>query len=374
MKLLFIGHYKEGTGWSQAALNSIKALDSTDLDVVCRNIKLTNANPTIDPQILGLEMKDLEGIDYCIQNVLPHHMVGTSKFKKNIAYFVSESNTLRYNGWLDNLRVMDEIWVPNYELKQMLLSDGIEELKIRVVPYAFDILKYSRKYPKINFHDRKNTFKFYYIGELNDRKNIESIIRCFHSEFENYEQVSLILKVKRHGISHEDLEKYIANLAKSVKEELRIYKNIEDYLPEIIIANNISDDDIQALHHTCDCFIGPTHGEGWSIPAFEAMAHGKTPICSNEGGPRDFIDVNNKSTGWLVNGVKDICTHSDPAFPELFTGREEWFHPSESEIKKAMRFYYDNRDSIDRSAGLSRAECFSYSNIGQLIMEILNDK
>jgi glycosyltransferase involved in cell wall biosynthesis len=154
-----------------------------------------------------------------------------------------------------------------------------------------------------------------------------------------------------------------------VKKELRIYPNTKDYGKEIIITEDLTEEQIKALHLSCDCFVCPTHGEGWSIPSFEAMCYGKTPICSNEGGPKEYIDLNNKNTGYLIDGVYDVCNHSDPAFGHIFTGREEWFHPSESEIKKAMRFYYDNRiTSID---GIKQGEKFSFEKVGKIIKDTI---
>ena len=87
MKILYIGHYKENSGWSQAAIDYILSLDSAGLDIVCKNIKLTNNEYNIPERILELEQKDSKNIDYCIQHVLPHHLVATTKFKKNISYF-----------------------------------------------------------------------------------------------------------------------------------------------------------------------------------------------------------------------------------------------------------------------------------------------
>ena len=114
-----------------------------------------------------------------------------------------------------------------------------------------------------------------------------------------------------------------------------------------------------------------SHGEGWSIPAFDAMCFGSTPICSNVGGPKDFIDQSNPSTGSLVSGVSAICDQSDPAFPELFSGRESWFTPNELQIKEKMRYYYENRGSIDRDEGLQQGEKFSYEKVGNQIKECL---
>lgn len=375
MKVLYIGHYKENSGWSNAAIDLIKAIDSVGIDVVCRNIKLTPSVGKVDPKIEILEKKSLNNVDFCIQHVLPHHFTGTDNFKKNIGYFVAESRNIRNTPWFVNLELMDEIWVPNNDLHDVLVLDKISK-NVRVIPHAFDISKYKTVKQRLNFESNNYRFKFYYIGELNDRKNISSIIRCFHSEFAPHEQVSLVLKVKMPGLDATQTRNHCKQLCDKIKSEMRLYSNLESYHNEIIITEDFDNELVNAIHASCDCFVSPSHGEGWSIPAFDAMCFGKTPICSNEGGPKDFLSPYNYSdglnSGWLVSGHYDICNHSNPAFMELFTGNDEWFNPSEHEIKKAMRYYYENRHSIDRNAGLKRAEQFSYENVGQKIKEALN--
>lgn len=368
MKILYIGHYKEGTGWSKAATDLIQAIDSVGIDIVCRNIKLTPKQSDVPDKIKELENKTLQGIDVCIQHLLPHHIVGTSKFK-TIAYYVGESNTLIYNNWKSNLSLVDEIWVPNRtQLNNMQLDDFNN---VKYIPHAFNLNKYKNiTNSRINFKDKNHTFKFYYIADINDRKNIESVIKCFHSEFHPSEPVSLVLKVKKYGINPQDLHKHVQELCNSIKKTLRIYPKIEDYHKEIIISDEMSSEEMNILHQSCDCFVNVTHGEGWSIPSFDAMCFGKTPICSNEGGPKEYIV--DEDTGKLINGISSICDHSDAAFPNIFTGRESWFTPDEEEVKSAMRFYYENKDNINRSKGLETAQCFSYESIGNMIKETLN--
>jgi len=47
MKVLYIGHYKDGTGWGNAAINNILALDAVGVKVVPRAIRLKlRQNPT----------------------------------------------------------------------------------------------------------------------------------------------------------------------------------------------------------------------------------------------------------------------------------------------------------------------------------------
>lgn len=370
MKILYIGHYKENSGWSNAAINNILALDSIGLDVVCRNIKLTNTKSDTVEKIEELEQKDLNDVEYCIQHVLPHHMVATNKFKKNVAYFVHESSNIKHTPWYSNLRLMDEVWVPSNYSKTKLESEG---LHTRVLPHTFEVFNYQTIYKKLNFGSINNHFKFYTIADVNDRKNIDAIIKCFYSEFTKLEPVALVLKLKKHGYNENTLVSFMHDKIKSIQKELRIHAN-ESLYPEVkVLPQSLTNDQIYSLHQTCDCFVGISHGEGWSIPAFEAMCFGKTPICSNEGGPSEFINISDTSTGSLIDGVYGVCSHSDPAFPFIFTGREEWFVPDESQTKKMMRYYYENKDNIDRNAGIKQARSFDYTSIAQLIREYLDD-
>lgn len=372
MKVLYIGHYREGGGWSNAAMDYILALDSIGVDVVCRDIKLTNYEAKIPDRILELEQKSIQDVDYCIQHVLPHHLVGTDKFKKNIAYFVSESNDLSRSNWITNLNMMDEVWTANETNKSVLENSGIE-VPVKVLPHASNLSKYSKEYDDLHMHEINDKFKFYYIGDMNDRKNISSVIRCFHSEFDIEDQVALVIKIKQFGVSPDQLKEQFVNFSNSIKAVMRKSNNLQDYCTELLITADMSDEQIQSLHKSCDCFVNISHGEAWSIPAFEAMAHGNTPICSDEGGPKEFIDRDNRNTGMLVNGSYGVCMHSNPAFPDLFTGREEWFIADESATKKAMRYYYEKRTEIDRADGLQQAQKFSYENVANKIKEYISE-
>lgn len=370
MNILYIGHYKEGTGWARAAIDYILALDGANVNVVCRNISLTNKNYPVPERILELENKPVENIDYCIQHVLPHYFSQSDKFKKNILCFVSETDTVKYSGWLSILQEAQEVWVPSQSNKSVLLNDGVKNVK--VVPYAFNLSNYDKNSHKnILFPGSKDAFKFYYIGDINDRKNIDSIIRCYHSEFHNDENVALVIKGGKHGLDARQLKESLFSKSNEIKGSLRIWRNSNEFCPEYFITDFFREEEILSLHATCDCFINISHGEGWSIPSFEAMCFGNTPICSNDGGTKDFIDINNKNTGTLVNGVYSVCNHSDPAFPTIFTGREHWFVPSEKETKAAMRYYYENRNNANTSDGINRASQYSYENVAKIMIEEL---
>ena len=57
MKVLYIGHYKDGTGWGNAALNNILALNSAGVDVVPRAITYEEKDKVKNETIEKLEQK-----------------------------------------------------------------------------------------------------------------------------------------------------------------------------------------------------------------------------------------------------------------------------------------------------------------------------
>ena len=377
MKVLYIGHYKEMGGWAQAATDYILALNSVGVDVVCRNVTLTR-DKVISGKLAELEKKDTQGVDFCIQHVLPHHLVGTQKFKKNIALLDAESTSIKHLSWFNYLQQMDNVWVPNSQCKEFLEKDGLG-IPIEVVHHACDLTKYTKKYNPISIPQTQGKFVFYYIGDLNDRKNIESIVSCFHSEFEVSEDAVLLLKLNKFGHSPDQLQEAMEQKLIGIKSSLRMFQNTAKYKKDIIISERATEDQVSALHQHCHCFLSPSHGEAWSIPSFDAMAFGSTPICSNFGGPREFIS-DDDNTGKCIDGVYSVCKCSDAAFPDMFTAREYWFSPCEKKIREQMRAYYNRYKSNPikhkaqaQSAGMKSAQRFSYDIIGEQIKGLLND-
>ena len=119
MKVLYLGHYKEFGGWAQAATDYILALDSIGVDVVPRNVTLTQDKKDVDKRILELEKKDSRDCDFCIQHVLPHHIVNSDRFKKNVAYTATETLNINHLNWFYQLQNVDEVWVPNETSKRL---------------------------------------------------------------------------------------------------------------------------------------------------------------------------------------------------------------------------------------------------------------
>ena len=376
MKVLYIGYYKEDSEWGRITSNNILALDAAGIDVVCRNFKLTTEK-NITGRLKDLEKKDTQNCDICIQHLLPHHLIGTNKFKKNIAFLETESMGIKHLPWFENLQQMDEVWVPNSQLKTSLDNDKLK-VPVSVVPHAFDIDKYTKKYPDLTVPEAEGKFKFYFVGDWSQRQNIETVVSCFHSEFDKSENATLILNVRQFGVGPEELKSKVDALIGSIKNSLRMYNDPIDYIKDITITAKVSEDNTYSLHQYCDCLLSTSHGESWPMSAFDAMAFGNKPICSDFGGAREFI-TEDENTGKKIEGTYSTCRCSDSPFKDVFTGRENWFVPCEREIKLQMRKYYEQHQKDvtqtkreAKIAGLQRAQDFSHEIIGNKMKELLN--
>lgn len=370
MKILFIGHYREDGGWANASFGLIGAMQSVGLDVVCRNIALTKYNTDIPSNVIEAESGNLDDVDVCIQQVLPHFLVGSKKFKKNIAYFFTESENLGHLQWIRNLKLVDEVWTSAEDCKKELLNNG---LKTQKIPQAFNLSNYEENIESKEIGN-KNAFKFYTIASLTDRKNLRTLIKIYLTAFESRDNVELLLKVNASNPSDASKINLLQKEIEEIKASLRLHKNPQRYPNILIETNRMSTNEMYSLHKSCDCFINVSHGEAWSIPAFEAMCFGNTPICTAWGGPSEYIDKNNKNTGWLIDYSMSISEYADGPFPFLGTARELWASPNEKQVIDAMRYYYHNRNKINKLDGINQAKNFSFENVGNIIKEKLNNE
>jgi glycosyltransferase involved in cell wall biosynthesis len=370
MKVLYIGHYKEGTGWAKSAQNLIKSIHSSGVEIVCRNITLTSDNQ-VDPLFLQLENNDTNNVDVCIQHVLPHHLVGTTKFKKNIAYTMFESVNIQKNTWIKYLKNMDEVWTPCRDNMLELEKAGIKNAKVVHIPSDIKEYKKERKM-EINFsrYGIDSAYKFYTIGEVNKRRNIESTIRAYYSAFEPVDNVVLVLKVNMFGANKNQIFESFRSVCSGIRKSMSKYQNDDDYPNILVIPENFSENEIHNLHQVADCFVSLSHGEAWSLPAFDAMCYGNHPICTGWGGPKEYIDEKKKNTGSLIDYVFEACSNTGAAFKHIFTGREYWANANEMQAAEKMRYYFDNR--IKKTYCQEHIEKYSLESVGEKIKEMLN--
>lgn len=369
MKILYVCHFAN-SGWGYAAYDWIQAMDSVGLDVVVRNIPLHNFSPNIPARVKELEQKSSSGCDVVIQNVLPHHMEYNGLFKKNIGCYFYESDDLENTIWARKLKLMDEVWCPYSKLTDY--TTQLTHKFTHTIPPATNLDKFSKQYNELPISPScKDDFKFYTICDVNVRKNLKALITAFHLEFNKNEPVSLVLKLDKFGDSQQKIFESVKADIDKIKHSMKLYPKIENYKYEIIIAGNVDEDSIYSIHQECDCFVSTSHGEGWCIPAMDALGFGNPVIAPQGCSFDDYLP-----SAMLYQTHKSPCFGMTDTFSDLYTSRGNWLESNISSLRERMRSVYEEwqkKSNWVELKGLCKKipQEYSYEKVGNIIKDTI---
>jgi len=371
MKVLFVGVYRDGTGWGNSAIHHILALDSVGVDVVPRSVSIGNLSFKEPPdRILELEKKSDKDCDVLIQCVTPDYFIYDGRYR-NIGLVATENRNVVYRRWGQNMNLMDELWVNNPDSKQCLLAGDLhgnpitKPIHVHPIPMNLDV----NTTRKMVLPCTSNTFKFYYCGELIQRKGIRQLLQAFHSEFRYNEAVALVVKLTHPSLSPLDLENWFNAIATKVKQELGIYSDLRHFRKEIVFTNYMPYDDLQGLYNSCDCFCIPSHGESWSIPAAEAICHNNPVICTDAVGCSSYI----KDAAYILESEPEYMCFDESLRNPLLIGDELWSSINVTKLRNIMRQVYEDRELFQKKKEACQTvkQQFSYEKVGKLLKATL---
>ena len=129
-----------------------------------------------------------------------------------------------------------------------------------------------------------------FVGRLEPRKNIPSLIRAFHElkKWKNIKQKLVIVGMKY--FRHEEIFKCVNDLGLQ---------------SEVILTGRVEDDDLPLFYNGASLFVYPTIAEGFGIPPLEAMACGTPVISSNTSSLPEVVG----DAGILIDpyNIKDLA-------------------------------------------------------------------
>lgn len=324
MNILFVGHLYENSGWGNAAKLYLKALIATGYNIVARSIRVCDPVKELEPELQAcLDKKMPEKLDYCIQNILPTYMTKVGGCT-NIGLIYTETTNIEVTPWAQHLKLMDMIWCPNMQQKSTL---SFLPQKKHYVPCPVEMVD-PTSVPRIDIPNN-GKYTFYFIGDLIERKNVNALIRAFHREFKNTEQVALVLKTYKYGVEDVQVHKAMDEMIHSIKKDMKLYPNIADYHKEIVINQYMLPQDLLKLHKSCDCFVMPSYGEAICLPAADAAMIGNPVIGSDTGGLPMY-------STYRINGRLEPVHHHN-TIPGFGTARELWFSVDPLHLQKLMR-------------------------------------
>lgn len=180
--------------------------------------------------------------------------------------------------WRDVLRRLDEIWVPSAFLLDVLRTSGIDTSAAHI-PLPVDTERYTPGPRRLGIDPTWTVFL--YVGTWDPRKRPELLVRAFSKAFRASDRAILLLKCYMTGDPGRDqelLEHWIAE-ARLGDAHMRGIGGLR------------SDAEMLDLYRSASVFVSASRGEGYCLPAVQAMSCGKPVISTAWSAFADYAQI-----------------------------------------------------------------------------------
>lgn len=335
------------SGFAHAARMLIRTLQQNPLlEVVARPLKydqLDVGQQYIPPDWLkdALDKSITTNVDIVLQVTTCNVEAEVIPGVLNGLYTFFETNRLQPL-WSQKAQSFDFLIVPSKHNAETLLRSGVTK-PILVMGVPTDKDRFNQTYSKFDIKNSEGRTIFYNICQLSTKKRIDSLLRAYFAAFAAMpDEVLLVLKTYVNMLDRsKDLE-MIKGYINMVKQKCRI--PINKYPPVLPLVYTMSEDEICSLHQACDVYVNTSAAEGWNVPLFDSMCHGKTVISHQDSAMADYVT---NSNALVYGGCQTLyydMPHSDPG---LYTGIEQCFEPSVAELAMHMQHYHLLRKGND---------------------------
>lgn len=239
-----------------------------------------------------------------------------------------------FNKWVpEALKMANEIITDSQNTKRDIIELlGVPENKINVVYGAVD----QRFLPINNIQILQEVKIKYnlpekfllYVGMLEPRKNIPSLLRAF-AVLKKQHFYHKLVAVGGKGWLYDEIFEIASQL------------NLTE---DVIFAGYVPDEDLPAFYNLADLFVFPSLYEGFGLPPLEAMACGTPVVCSNASS--------------LPEVVGDAAIMVDPYDME---GLAEAMHKALADVTLQQKM---------RAKGLKRAKLFSWEEAAKKTLAV----
>lgn len=250
--------------------------------------------------------------------------------------------------WVERCNQMDQVWVPSTFNHATFISSGVDPQKIKVVPIGVDVDRFHPSIPPMKIRERKGDFLFLSNFEWISRKGYDLLLRAYLEEFTASDPVTLVIKT----YDGSQFDPHGAKMRREWEEMIKRYGIVHP--PSLkLITDGMAYEEIPSFYTAGDCYIIPTRGEGWNLPALEAMSSGLPVITTDWSAHLDFV---NEENGYLiqVDKLEPIPAYGIPN-DKIYSGAL-WAVPSYSDLRKWMRHAFRHQEEVKRKGKLARAQ------------------
>lgn len=251
-----------------------------------------------------------------------------------IGYTVWETNVLPEK-WSDFInQSVNEVWCPSTYNEQVFRESGVT-IPLRVVPHRFlraDLPARHNIQMGIcggeTLTHNPNVLTFYSISELNERKNVPALIEAYCKAFTQKQDVRLVLKVHYKNYIPENVTYCIGKIT-------QILRQYPDHAPVQLIAKNLSELELLALHSLGDCCVSMTRSEAFGLTLFDAFNYGRKVIAPGYGGHVDYLGKD--YAGLVSYTLEDVKNMEGFTHGYYMQGKQQWANPNIDHCVEIMR-------------------------------------
>lgn len=268
----------------------------------------------------------------------------------NIGFTMTEWDLISQE-WVAKCNSMDEVWVPSRFNYETFRACGVFPGKLHIMHLGVD----ANHFKPVETPGAKQKFVFISSFELIPRKACDVLLEAFCEEFDSLEPVKLIIKAYENYGRYDPQGKTLSNLASHIVQK-------HPRAPAICLQKEIRPyPDLPALYQQADCYVSVSRGEGWNLPAMEAMACGKPVIALNWSGHTEFLTADNS---FLVNvpGLEEI--------PYPYCPGAKWAIVDKKDLRKTMRYVVAHPDEVKKKGRQARKDVENHFTIAKIAQQI----
>jgi len=214
----------------------------------------------------------------------------------------------------------DAVLAPSQFVAKSLLDSGVG-LPVHWVGFAPELDAFLALYGS-GERRAADVFTFLHVSSCFPRKGVDVLLAAYARAFRAGDPVRLIIKTFDNP--HNDVAAQIAALRRADPKAPMIE----------VIDDDIGTPEMAGLLRDADAMVLPTRGEGFNLPAAEAMAAGVPLIVTGYGGHMDFC---NAASARLVD------YRLAPSRSHLATPMSLWAEPDVGDLAAAMRELHGDR-------------------------------
>ena len=254
---------------------------------------------------------------------------------------------------LETVRVLNSafrgVLAPSGFVAKVLVDSGVS-VPVHLVGQSPDLSAY-RAVGAGRVPASRATTTFLHISSCMERKGVDVLLAAYVRAFRATDPVRLVIKG-------------FPNPHNTVPAMVDAVRAADPNAPEIVVINrDLEGDDFLDLFRNADVMVLPTRGEGFNLPAAEAMAARLPLIVTGRGGHADFC---------TPAGARLLRSRHAPSASHLASTGSLWLEPSEDDLVAALRELRDpaNTEPVARRVRAAAAAIDAATSDRRLVERI----